>query len=166
MLICSTGCFFLIHIKKKIKRFYCLSDNMLKAKSTPTLYTYFLGKKKSPNQKQHSPRKGWQMFKLSFRIYWSIFISDLLTVSCLENSLQCFLPETGLVVAPYKCGWKSSHSSESNQWAQEWWLMQICSLDMSGCVDQWDGAGAAATALSQRCAWSWGSGIHALTGWW
>lgn len=48
---------------------------MLKAKSTPTLYTFFLGKKKSPNQKQHSPRKGWQMFKLSFRIYWSIFIS-------------------------------------------------------------------------------------------
>lgn len=56
--------------------------------------------------------------------------------------------------------------SFQRKWAQAWRLMQMCCVDMSGCVDQWDGAGAAATALSQRCAWSWGSGIPAVTGWW
>lgn len=97
-------------------------------------------------------------------IYISISQTGWLTVCWLENSLQWqpsyFLRETGLVVAPRE------KQSFQRKGAQAWRLMQMCSPDTSGCVDQWDGAGAAATALSQRCAWSGGSGIPAFTGWW
>lgn len=119
VLICSTGCFFLKSTLKKItKRIYFVSDNMLNSKSTPTLYTFYLGggTHQIKNNIQHVKAGKclnchWESNELHF--YQSDGLAGWKTVC--KDSLHTFCMRRiwwlHLIATP--CGWKSAPSCAS-----------------------------------------------------